>query len=107
MKRGDVYWLHFPDPSTGSEIAKTRPAVILTADPLIGPVRRVQVVPFTSHIARVFSGEAIVTIRSRQSKALASQLTTADESRVLGYVASLSPSDLAAVEHAVRQQLSL
>ena len=107
MTRGEVYWVHFPDPSTGSEISKTRPAVIVTAPSLLVRQRRAQVVPLTSNTTRVYPGEAMVTVRGRSSKALASQIATVDESRVLRPVGTLVDADLTAVEAALREQLAL
>ena len=107
MRRGEVHWVYFPHSGTGSEIAKTRPAIILTADSLLGRVARVQVVPLTSNTSRVFAGEAIVTVRGRAGRALASQIATVDAARVLGYYDRLSEEDLAAVEAAVCAQLGL
>ena len=99
--------MYFPESSTGTEIAKTRPAVIVTADSLLGRAGRVQVVPLTSNTSLVYPGEAMVTVRGRQGKALASQIATVDEARILGYYDRLSEADLAAVEEAVLAQLGL
>ena len=58
MKRGDVWWVEF-DPSVGSEITKTRPAVIVSNDAANRNLARVVVVPFTSSTNRVYPGEAL------------------------------------------------
>jgi len=46
-RRGEVWWLRL-DPTEGSEIAKTRPCVVLTADVLNERRRTVVVVPLSS-----------------------------------------------------------
>jgi mRNA interferase MazF len=106
MKRGEVWWIRF-DPSLGGEIKKTRPAIILSNDVSNKYLNRVQVVPLTSKIGKLYPSEAYVTVSGKQSKAMADQLTTVSKLRLLNSVGSLSPSDLAAVESAVRNQLSL
>ena len=47
IKRGDVYWVNL-DPTVGSEIRKTRPAVVVSANDLNHALPRVIVAPLTS-----------------------------------------------------------
>jgi mRNA interferase MazF len=61
MKRGEVWWVEF-DPAVGSEIRKTRPAVIVSNDAANRHLARVVVVPVTSNTAKVYPAEAVVTL---------------------------------------------
>jgi mRNA interferase MazF len=106
MKRGEVWWIRF-DPSLGGEVKKTRPAIILSNDLSNKYLNRVQVVPLTSNMGKLYPSEAYVTIGGKRSKAMADQPTTVSKLRLLNSIGSLSPSDLTAVESAVRNQLSL
>lgn len=106
MKRGEVWWVNF-DPSLGGEIKKTRPAIILSNNVSNKYLNRVQVVPLTSNIGKLYPSEAYVMVIGKQSKAMADQVTTVSKLRLVNIIGSLSPSDLSAVESAVRTHLSL
>lgn len=106
MKRGEVWWVDF-DPSRGGEIRKRRPAVIISNDAANKYLNRVQVVPMTSKVDRVYPSEAVVTLKRRRSKAMADQLTTVSKHRLTNRLGTLAQPDMRLVEHAVRIQLDL
>ena len=70
-------------------------------------LNRLQVVPMTSRVDRVYPSEAVVRVGRRQSKAMADQLTTVSKQRLTNQMGKLSGSDLAKVEHAIMIQLGL
>ena len=106
MKRGEVWWVNF-EPSVGGEIRKKRPAVIISNDAANKYLNRVQVVPLTSKVERVYPSEALVTVDDRQNKAMADQLTTVSKQRLINRAGRLTHADMRKVEHVVKVQLGL
>lgn len=106
MTRGDVWWVEF-DPAVGSEISKTRPAVIVSNDIANQHLARVVVVPLTSNVSRVYPGEAIVAVNGDRSKAMSDQIMSADKNRLKSKLAHLSAGDMARIEAAMKRFFSL
>jgi mRNA interferase MazF len=106
LRRGEVYWVDF-DPARGGEIQKQRPSIVVSNDVANRVLNRVQVVPLTSNVGRVYASEAIVQVNGVPHKAMADQIRTVATQRISNYVATLSAADMIAVEHAIRRQLGI
>jgi mRNA interferase MazF len=99
-RRGDVFWVKL-DPAQGTEIRKTRPAVIISNDSCNKYGRRLIVLPVTSNVESLFPGEAMIEIQGRPARVLGDQMRSLDKSRLGARIGTLSPAELLAVEEAV------
>lgn len=66
---------------------------------------RVQVVPLTTRVDRVYPSEALVKVRGKKHKPMADQLTTVSKSRLQKRVGRWSETDMRAVEQAIKVQM--
>jgi len=106
MKRGEVWWVEF-DPAVGSEITKTRPAVIISNDAANRNLHRVVVIPCTSNIDNKYPGEAIINIEGNNSKSMSDQIMAADKKRLKSKICTLSKYDINAIEIELRIHLGM
>ena len=95
------------DPSIGGEIQKTRPAVVISNDSANAMLNRVQVVPVSSQIERLYPAEAYVSVNDQRRKVMADQIATVSKQRLLRRLGMLGAEDVAAVERVIRLQLGL
>ena len=105
-RRGDVFWVGL-DPSMGTEIRKTRPAVVVSNDSANMFGTRVVVLPVTTNVSSLFPGEALVSVGGKPGRVLGDQIRSVDKARLRGRLGSLSREDLRAVDGALRITLDL
>jgi mRNA interferase MazF len=105
-KRGEVWWVTF-DPALGTEIKKCRPAIVVSNDASNKYLDRLQVVPVTSNISKVYASECLIHLSKQTGKAMADQIRTISTERLVKKIEKLRPEDLLAVERVVRLQLDI
>ena len=95
------------NPCLGGAIQRTRPAVVLSNDTANALLNRVQLVPLSSQVNRLYPAEAAVTLNGAPRKAMTDQVTTASKRRLRRRLGLLSAADVAAVVRALGVQLGI
>jgi len=90
-----------------NRLRKKRPAVIVSNDPANHYLNKVQVVPITSNVDKLYPSEAYVTFRGKKAKAMADQITTVSKQRLINSAGSVSNTEMEAVGKAITTQLDL
>ena len=106
IRRGDVWWVDL-NPTLGSEIRKSRPAVIISADGLNRARRTVVVIPLSTGPAARPPLVVPTPSLGEASMAVCDQLRAVDKSRLTRPAGVLSGADLRAVENGLRSVLKL
>ncbi len=105
-RRGDLWWVAF-DPPLGGEIRKMRPAVVVSNDFANRALNRVQVVPITSNVGRLYPSEAYVTVAGERRKAMADQLATVSRLRLPERIGRVGAAEMTDIARAITIQLQL
>ena len=100
-RRGDVYWVNL-DPTVGTEVKKTRPAVVLSNNAQNEARQRVLAAPVTSNTSRLYSFEALITVDGKPAKAMLDQVRCLDQSRLRRYIGAVSKDEMRGIEKALR-----
>jgi mRNA interferase MazF len=95
------------DPTVGSEIAKTRPCLILTANMLNDRRRTVVIIPLSSSPVPNPPLMVSLTCAGRPCVAVTDQIRAVSKDRLARRIGTISAEDLLAIEEALRAILDL
>lgn len=96
MKRYDIRWAAL-DPTQGSEMAKTRPVIIVSLDALNDVLQTVTVCPLTTQLHPTWRSRLQVRCGREPAEIAADQIRTISKSRLGRKVGALSASEAAAL----------
>ena len=103
MKRFEV-WLVNLDPTIGSEIKKTRPAVIVSPNELNAQLRTVVVVPLTR--GRAYAFRIATQLQGKKGVAAIDQIRTVDKQRLIKRLSQVSSKASTAILNALSEMFA-
>ena len=108
IQRGDVFLVNL-DPVIGSEVGKTRPAVVLQNELANRTSPTVTVIPLSTKVERVFPFQVLIPAGegglTRESKVLCEQIRTLSTRRLLQHLGSLPPERLEQIRTSLERHL--
>ena len=110
-RRGEIYWVSL-DPTVGSEISKTRPALVISNDVGNQHADRVIVAPISSgNTDKIYPFETLLPAGEaglgKTSKVLLDQIRTVDKQRLGNKISALTGQRMEEVNRAIRLSLSV
>jgi len=109
-KRGEI-WLVVLDPIVGSEIGKTRPAVVISNDRNNEFSNTITVLPVTSYVQEIYPFEVFITKEESglpiDSKIKCNQIRTLDKSRLVKFSCNITEEKVKKIEEALLIHLGI
>jgi len=102
MKRYEIRWTAL-DPTEGAEMAKTRPAVIVSLDALNRRLQTVTVCPLTSQLHPTWRSRLQVQCGDRAAEIAVDQIRTVSKIRLGDRIGSLRPDEAAALRRVITE----
>ena len=102
MKRYEIRWTAL-DPTQGAEMAKTRPAVIVSLDALNRALPTVTVCPLTSQLHPAWRSRLQVRCAGRAAEVAVDQIRTVSKVRLGDKIGSLSKDEAAALRRVITE----
>ena len=108
LKKGDVILVEAPPSPKGSEIQKTRPALVVSPKQMAQHAKRVIIVPLTSNITKIYPHETLIQSCTPQpSKACCDQIQTVIIERVIKKFGTINSSEMVQLNQALMNILQL
>jgi len=102
VKRYEIRWASL-DPTTGAEMAKTRPVVLVSLDALNERLQTVTVCPLTSQLHPAWRSRLGVRVRNRDAEVAVDQIRTLSKSRIGNRLGSLSDAKASALRRLITE----
>jgi len=102
VKRYEIRWTTL-EPAEGAEMAKTRPAVIVSMDVLNRSLQTVTVCPLTSQLRPTWRSRLQVRCGGRPAEVAVDQIRTVSKARLGAKIGSLNADEAAALRRVITE----
>ncbi|MFP5079643.1 type II toxin-antitoxin system PemK/MazF family toxin [Pedobacter sp. JCM 36344] len=99
----EVFWISL-DPSLGSEMAKTRPCVVVSPDEMNEFLKTLIIIPITSTI-KSYPWRVSCTISNKQGSIATDQIKVIDRARIGYKIGKLSKGEINLLKDALHKML--
>ena len=103
MKQYEIYWISL-DPTQGSEIAKTRPCVVVSPDELNRSLRTIIIIPITSTVKK-YPWRVDCIVQNKEGSIATDQIRVVDKARLSSKIGVLSPKEIQALKQVLQEML--
>lgn len=107
MQRGDVYWVKEQSDTSGSEIKKKRPWIIIGNNSLNKARRTVVSIPISTSAPESQPIALKVAIESQLVVAVCDQIRAIEKSKFENFICTLSSQDMTLIEESLKIVLAL
>ena len=102
MKRYEIRWASL-DPAWGSEMAKTRPVVIVSLDELNAHLQTITICPLTSQLHPSWRSRLAVRCGRQAAEIAVDQIRTISKTRLGAKIGSLSEQEASALRRLITE----
>jgi mRNA interferase MazF len=103
IKQYTIHWINL-DPTTGSEVSKTRPCVIISPDEMNKYLKTVIIAPLT-HTLKIYPSRVICNIDGDKGSVMLDQIRTIDKTRIGSMLNKLNQKEIAEIKSVINQML--
>jgi mRNA interferase MazF len=103
IKQYAVHWINL-DPTTGAEVSKTRPCVIISPDEMNKYLRTIIIAPLT-HTLKIYPSRVICDINGDKGSVMLDQIRGVDKTRLGPSLGKLNADEIAEIKSVINQML--
>jgi mRNA interferase MazF len=103
IKQYAIHWINL-DPTTGAEVNKTRPCVVISPDEMNKYLRTIIIAPLT-HTLKIYPSRVLCDINGDKGSIMLDQIRGVDKTRLGSSLGRLNADEIAEIKSVINQML--